>query len=162
MRRDWLLLALFIVGAIMAFYKLRPRGVRINNPLNVAPVEGGWDGQIGVSVSPVDPDPLAVFDTVYKGARAGAINVLGDYYRRGLTSLSALAGDYVGASHAGDYAANLASFTGLDPQAPLPADRLRDVLYAISRIEQGGLYYSRMDLDAGFNAGAAHLGVTLA
>jgi len=95
---------------------------RNNNPGNLRPLPGGWPGQVGV-----DSGGYAVFDSVASGEaaldRQIQLNI-----NRGLTLEEFFAGKpgvYAGFAPAADrnqpnvYAANVASWPGIDPSVPL-------------------------------------------
>ena len=103
---------------------------RNNNPGNLKPIPGGWPGQTGV-----DSGGYAVFDSLASGTAALDTQIQTNI-NRGLTLQQFFAGQrdangnvipggYPGYAPAADsnqpnvYTANVASWTGIDPNVPL-------------------------------------------
>ena len=113
-----------LAAAIKRMEGWKPGSVshRNNNPGNLRPIPGGWPGQVGV-----DSGGYAVFDSVTSGEAALDRQILTNI-NRGLTLEEFFAGKpgvYAGFAPAADrnqpnvYAANVASWTGIDPSVPL-------------------------------------------
>lgn len=82
----------------------RPRGIRNNNPGNLVYAGINWQGEIGQ-----DDAGFSVFDSMYNGMRAAAINLNGYYHSHGLKTIDAIIHRWSGGDNWENYAAYVAS-----------------------------------------------------
>lgn len=126
-----------------------PRGVRLNNPMNVKR-SGAWQSWDGVSAQ--QPDPIfASFDTPERGIEFGSQVLLGKQVKYNLRTVAKIIGDpahgYAPASenNTSEYVATVSKALGVSPTQPL--DLVRDrplfdkLVNAVLAVESGHWKY---------------------
>jgi len=96
-----------------------PRGLRNNNPLNLRPVSGGWQGQVGV-----DDDNFVIFSDISWGLRAYLLNFFSSINTHGTDTLREYINRYAPPTenNTSAYLTTVASDTGICADAPIPTD----------------------------------------
>jgi len=135
-------------------YRNRPdlvRGLRNNNPTNIVPVYGGWQGQVG------DDGTFAIFRDMSWGVRAWLSNFYSSYNTHGTTTLSQYITRFAPPSEndTASYINEVATYAGIDPNAPMPLDQatVTNILRGQLNVELGESNSSMVtddDIAAGF------------
>jgi hypothetical protein len=138
--------ALIVTGGAGVVY-LMTRGFRNNNPGNLMDVGIAWNGLTGH-----DDAGYATFDTLQNGIRAMGKDLLSKM-GRGLNTVATIVAVYAPPSDnpTADYIATVSSEMGVDPDTPLTAANLYDLVSAMIYFENGQ-HASAADLAAGVNA----------
>ena len=130
-----------------------PRGLGNNNPGNLRfNPDNTWDGQ---STTQTD-DSFVQFNSMHDGLRAMGRTI--DTKRsRGDTSVAAILGTYAPTSEndTGSYINSVAGGMGIDPNEPVPVDRIPEMMAYMTNHENGGLGdLKQEDFINGYNAAA--------
>lgn len=96
-----------------------PRGVKLNNPLNIRLSANQWQGKI----TPSSDLEFEQFDSALHGIRAGAV-ILITYYHRGLDTIRKIINEWAPPSENPtlEYCKDVADFTGFDIDAHVDID----------------------------------------
>lgn len=126
-----------------------PLGLRNNNPGNVRPVPGGWQGQVGVNRG------FAVFPNVVLGIRAMAMDLLKDYYIDRQQTLQSLISEYAPPSEnkTSSYVAAVSRLLNFPANTVYPMNRgtLKRLLVAMCTVEIGAVQVRRHLSEEDFN-----------
>ena len=138
-----------------------PIGLRNNNPTNIVPVAGGWQGQVGTDGG------FATFQDVSWGIRAYVKNLNSSINNHGTATLSEYITRFAPPSEndTASYIASVAKDTGLSADSTLQTDpdSIKKLLRAQMNVELGKKYadmVSDADISEGIslaNGGAATL-----
>lgn len=113
------------------------RAIRTNNPFALIQlVPDPWRGLVRK-----EDDGFLVFENNYYGARAGYINLINTYFRRGLDTPAKITAVYAPASHGGNnpvaYASMIASALGISVNTPIERNKLLALGRIITQVERG-------------------------
>ncbi len=127
----------------MAYRQSLPRGVRINNPLNIRESEGDTTLWTGESAFDSDKSFEEFTHPVY-GFRAGA-RILRSYQRKGYTTLSQMINRFAPSkeNNTALYIQQVSDWTGIGPDEQVNVydnEELAKLLHAMSRKEVGNYY----------------------
>lgn len=168
-RGAWFALALLAALLGLAYYKreeitvaasnLLPRGLRLNNPLNIEKTKPGKERWVG-EIDSADPR-FASFATMSDGVRAGAKLLLNYQRLYGLNTVREIVNRWAPPSEnkTDDYARNVAAWMGVTPDQRIDvAARLPDLVRAMGRQEQGQVAFAAVksaDLSGGVSRALA-------
>jgi len=145
------------IGSALA--KRATVGVRNNNPGNVRPVPGGWQGQVAI-----DSRNFAVFDHVTNGIRAMTIDLIGDIRVDGNNRLRGLMEEYAPSADKNnplEYAKFLAGRLGIGIDDVIMPQHYVPLLFGIARFEGQPFrdHWTDQAIFDGINAGFRRHGV---
>jgi len=129
---------------------MTPRGIRLNNPMNIRIVKGTtWEGQSAVQS---DESFVEFTDPVY-GIRAGT-RILRSYEREGLQTIAEIIDRFAPPSenNSAAYVADVCEHCSVGPDEPIDYDKaLPGLIEAIILREQGSQPYTGTQIRQGIS-----------
>jgi hypothetical protein len=127
----------------------KARAIRNKNPFALIQTKPEqWQGLVGS-----EPDGFLIFSNPVFGVRAGYINLVNGYIRKGLNTLSKIFPVYApitAGNNPNKYTELVSKITGIDPNRPLEAADIYAIGRAIERIEAGQYWVDAEDWDQGW------------
>lgn len=111
-----------------------------------------WKGLQGTR-----PNGFLIFDTPANGVRAGFINLVNAYLKRGLDTIEKIFPVYAPLGHGGNIPENYIKFvsnnSGIDRKKKITSvDEIYKIGKAITTNEEGNFWVSQKDFDSGYKA----------
>jgi hypothetical protein len=133
------------------------RAERTYNPFAlIQQVPSSWQGLVGK-----EPDGFLVFINNTMGARAGFINLINAYFRRGLNTPNKIFSVYAPLGHGANdpqaYSRIVSDHLNIRPDQEVPPEMLYKLGEVITRIERGS-QLSSQSLHAGYELAIANTG----
>lgn len=134
----------------------KAKSIRNNNPFAIIqPVPDKWRGLKG------SDNGFLIFESPVYGVRAGFINLVNGYLKKGLNTINKIFPVYAPSSdgnNPGAYAAAVSKFTGINSDDLIGPAQVYPIGRAIERIEAGRQWVDPEDFDEGYKMALNEVG----
>ena len=121
-----------------------PRGLRNNNPFNLIMTSISWNGKIPTVLN--TDGHFEQFENVIMGLRAGLMDVLNDYHKKGKTTVTELISEFAPSfeNNTSGYIKQIQDAIGGDNIEVMGRDTIITMALAIVRVENGSNYVDKL------------------